>query len=264
MSPATRRLSYASVLLGLGLAASGCDLDPMPLLQNYDPDTSTLFGGEVIDLDLLDDAPSVDSGVFIGTVGASNVGAGELSGATLTIQGTGERICVIVDPQSVWRDDLQLDSSGNEASNPYMGDFPHDDGDLDLLVGLASFYTGTPGEEIGDFFGSFPDSNGVERSIDLNLCLMEDYHGQVGGTAGRATPEWCSFETQDGIDYRVVLQVFSAPVDDNELKYALEVRAGACPEVNECTLRGDYDDHEVDLPGGFTQVEELYCDAFAD
>ena len=128
----------------------------------------------------------------------------------------------------------------------------------------ASFYTGTPGEEIGDFFGSFPDSNGVERSIDLNLCLMEDYHGQVGGTAGRATPEWCSFETQEGIDYRIVLQVFSAPVDDNELKYALDVRSGACPEVNECTLRGDYDEHEVDLPGGFTQVEELYCDAFAD
>ena len=257
-------LVLSSVSLVVLLAASGCDLNPLPLLQNYDPDTSTLLDGEVIDLDLLDDRPDIDTGVFIGTVRASNVGAGDPSGASLTIQGTGERVCVIVDPQSVWRDDLQLDDSGNEATNPYMTDFPHDDGDLDLLAGLASFYTGTPGEKIGDFFGSFPDSNGVDRSIDLNLCLMEDYHGQVGGTAGRASPEWCSFVTQEGIDYRIVLQVFSAPVDDNELKYALDVRAGECPEVNECTLRGDYDDHDADLPGGFTQVEELYCDAFED
>jgi hypothetical protein len=259
-----RRIALSIAGMGLLLGAAGCDLNPFPLLQNYDPDTSTLLGGEVIDLDQLADAPAIDSGVFIGTVRASNVGAGETSGATLTIEGTGDRICVIVDPQSVWRDDLQLDGSGNEATNPYMADFPHDDGDLDLLVGLASFYTGTPGEKIGDFFGTFPDSNGVDRAIDLNLCLLPDYHGQVGGTAGRATPEWCSFETQAGIDYRIVLQVFSAPIDDNELKYALDVRAGECPEVNECTLRGDYDDHDVELPGGFEQVEELYCDAFAD
>jgi hypothetical protein len=260
----TRRVSLSLLLVAPVLCVAGCDLNPFPLLQNYDPDTSTLLDGEVIDLDLDDDRPDIDSGVFIGTVRASNVGAGDASGSTLTIQGTGERVCVIVDPQSVWRDDLQLDDSGNEASNPYMADFPHDDGDLDLLVGLASFYTGTPGEKIGDFFGTFPDSNGVDRSIDLNLCLMADYHGQVGGTAGRASPEWCSFETQDGIDYRIVLQVFSAPIDDNELKYALDVRAGECPEVNECTLRGDYDDHDAALPGGFTQVEELYCDAFED
>jgi hypothetical protein len=261
----TLRISTAGLVLGATLLLGGCDLDPFPLLQNYDPDTSTLLGGDVIDLDETEDAPDIDSGVFIGTVRASNVGAGESSGATLTIQGTGDRVCVIVDPQSVWRDDLQIDESGNEATNPYMSDFPHDDGDLDLLIGLASFYTGTPGEEIGDFFGSFPDSNGVERSIDLNLCLMEDYHGQVGGTSGRATPEWCSFETQEGIDYRIVLQVYSAPIDDNELKYALDVRNGACPdEINECTLRGDYDDHEAELPGGFQQVEELYCDAFED
>ena len=90
---------------------------------------------------------------------------------------------------------LQLDADGREVQNPYMDDFPHDDGDVDLLGGLASFYTGTPGVEMGDFFGSFPDSNGVDRAIDLNLCLQQDTHGQTGGTAGRATPRANSAES---------------------------------------------------------------------
>ncbi|MEE2830071.1 MAG: hypothetical protein VX498_12850 [Myxococcota bacterium] len=261
----THGLFLLSAVSLVALLLFSCDLDPRPLLQNYDPDSGTLLGPDVQDLDLVDAPPSIDGGTFIGEVRPSNVGSGQTSGATATIQGTGERVCVIVDPQSVWRDDLQLVEGGAEASNPDMHDFPHDDGDLDLLAGLASFYTGTPGEEIGDFFGSFPDSNGVERAIDLNLCLMEDYHGQVGGTAGRASPEWCSFETLVGVEYRIVLQVFSAPVDDNLLKFALEIRTGACPEVDECTLRGDYDEREdLELPGGFDHVEELYCDASSD
>ena len=60
------------------------------------------------------------------------------------------------------------------------------------------------------------------------------------------------------------LTVWSVPVDDDELTYILDVRSGPCPvEVNECTLRGDYDEHpDVELPQGFGNVEEMYCDGY--
>ena len=242
----------------------GCNLDTRSLLQNFDTEDGVFVQVDVRNLDLNETPPTIDGGTYVGTLGPSDIGAGLYSGASFTIPGNGERICIIVDPQSVWRDDLQADASGAELANPYMTDFPHDDGDLDMLAGLASYYTGTPGEVIGDFLGNFPDSNGVERAIDLNLCLQEDYHGQVGGTAGRSTPESCSFETLPDVDYRVVLQVFSVPMDDNELKYALEVRSGACPvSIDECTLRGDFDVQEDGvLPFQATDVESLYCDTY--
>ncbi len=255
---------HRSIAIAFGAAAAlaagaGCSLDARHLLQNFDGEE--VQGAVVKDLDLLETPPTLDGSTFVGTLGPSDIGAGEYSGASFTLYGTGERVCVIIDPQSVFDDNVQRGADGSEEPNPFMEDFPHDDGDVDMLAGLASYYTGTPGEAIGDFFGSFPDSNGVERAVDLNLCLQEDYHGQVGGTAGRATPEACSFETLEDTAYRVVLQVFSVPIDDNELKYSLEVRNGECPPViDECTLRGDYDDHpEANLPSGFDNVEDMYC-----
>lgn len=244
-------------------ALVGCNLDPKPLLQNYQD--GEFVPADVVDLDLDEAPPELDDAEpYIGNLGPSDVGGGRISGATRTIRGTGGRMCVIVDPQSVFRDDLQLAGDNNEYWNPFMDDFPYDDGDIDLQVGLAAFYTGTPGVELGDFFGSFPDSNGVDRAVDLNLCLMNDYHGIAGGTAGRGTPEFCSFETQEDVDYRIVLSVFSVPIDDDELTYALRISSGPCPgNINECTLRGDFDYREGledVLPDNFATVEHLYCD----
>lgn len=248
------------------LALAGCDLDGKQLLQHYAD--GELLEPTVVDLDAVDDEAlgvqpqGTDADPYVGTVGPSDVGTGRISGSTLTVQGTGDRLCVIVDPQSVFRDDRRLDADGNSVANPFMDDFPADDGDLDLLAGLASYYTGTPGQQVGDFINDFPDENGVDRRIDLNLCLMQDNHGDTGGTAGRATPEWCDFATQAGVDYRIVLQVFSVPIDDDELKYALQVRHGSCPAlVDECTLRGDHDDHPGELPGSYDNVEDQYCGA---
>lgn len=249
------------------LAMTACDLDPKPLLQNYRD--GEVQPADVIDLNNLpgdDRGPVLDTGdPYVDTVLGSNIGTGDTSGATFDFEGTGERMCVIVDPQSVFRDDLQLGGNGEEYFNPFMDDYPHDDGDIDLLVGLASFYTGTPGAEMGDFFQSFPDSNGVDRAVDLNICIQRDQHGVTGASAGRATPEWCDFDTEEGVLYRLALRVFSVPIDDNELRYALSVRTGDCPAtVNECTLRGDNDWFEGlrdILPGGEADtVEELYCD----
>jgi len=261
------------LLCGAGLALVGCDLDGRELLQNYDPETGESLPVTVEDLDRVDDPPVVCAAddvadgrcdVFTGGLGPSDVGSGQLSGATYTFNGTGGRVCVIVDPQSVWRDDKMLDDTGNETTNPLMQDFPYDDGDLDMLAGLASYYTGTPGELMGDFVNDFVDDNGVARRVDLNVCLQEDTFGQTGGTAGRATPEACSFETLANTPYRVALYAFSVPVDDNNLRYAFQVREGACPTViDECTLRGDRDRAaEGALPFDADNVEDMYCEGF--
>lgn len=256
-----------------GLALAGCDLDGRELLQNYDPETGESLPVTVVDLDRLDEPPVVceaddvsenNCETFRGALGPSDVGTGQLSGATYTFNGTGGRVCIIIDPQSVWRDDQMQDSSGNVGANPFMDDFPYDDGDLDMVAGLASYYTGTPGETMGDFVNNFIDDNGVGRRVDLNVCLQEDTHGQTGGTSGRATPEMCSFETLENTPYRVALFAFSVPVDDDELRYAMEVREGACPtSIDECTLRGDRDRApDGSLPFGTDNVEDMYCDGF--
>jgi len=251
-------------LLLLALIVGGCGFEPRVLVPAYDG--TTQLDADVQDLDdNTDPLLDIDAGdPFVGKLGPSDTGSGAVSGATITVEGTGERICVIMDPQTVWRDDFQADSSGVEFDNPFYENFPYDDGDLDLLAGLSAFYTGTPGESMGDFFVDFRDDNGIERRVDTNLCLQEDTHGVAGGTAGRASPEACSFETQDGELYTIALRVFSTPIDDDELTYALSIRTGECPAtINECTLRGDYDyteGLEDQLPGGFFTPEHMYCD----
>jgi hypothetical protein len=243
------------------LVLAACTLDERYLLQNWDAGTSDFLAPDVQDLDLVDEPPVLDGRTFRGEVGPGDIGGGRPSGATFSFTGTGERICLIVDPQSVFRDDLTRNPDGGEGPDPFFEDFPHDDGDIDLLAGQAAFYTGTPGEEMGDFVAGFIDDNGVERRIDLNLCLMTDYFGQAGGHAGRASPEWCSFMTTTDVLYRVVLQVYSVPMDDNRLRFALELRSGECPAtVDECTLRGDADRAEDGvLPQGEEDVEQHYC-----
>ncbi|MCO4769776.1 MAG: hypothetical protein KDA24_07065 [Deltaproteobacteria bacterium] len=263
------------LLAASGLLFTGCDLDGSELLQSFDPETGESLPVTVVDLDRVDEPPTVcsqedvndgDCETYLGAVGPSDLGTGQLSGATFTFDGTGGRVCVLIDPQSVWRDDRVLEPSGNPVTNPFMDDYPFDDGDLDLLTGLASYYTGTPGDTMGDFVNDFVDDNGVSRRVDLNLCLQDDTHGQTGGTSGRATPEMCSFQTLENTPYRIALYAFSVPVDDNELKYALQVREGNCPvQIDECTLRGDRDRApEGALPFGLDNVEEMYCEGFPE
>ena len=256
-----RAISFATAGLATLVLGAGCDLDALQLVQNYDVAAGELLPADVVDLDRVDDPPALDGGAFRGDVGPSDIGAGNVAGATVTIEGTGDRVCVIVDPQSVFRDDTWIDATGSQQPNPFMRDYPHDDGDIDLLAGLAAYYTGTPGSEMGDFINFFPDENGVERRVDLNICLQQDQFGANGGSAGRATPEFCSFPTEVGVDYRIALVVYSVPLDDNLLGYMLDIRTGECPQaIDECTLRGDADPApEGVLPEGFSDVEEMFC-----
>lgn len=256
------------LLCALGAA---CSFDTRVLLPTWDG--AEFAGVQVVslneDLGAADpgETPDIDpADPYIGHLGPSDVGAGEYAGATWDFYGTGDRVCVIVDPEGVFRDDRQLGGDGLEYDNPYFDDYPYDDGDIDIAVGEAAWYTGTPGERMGDFFARFPDDNGIDRAVDLNVCLMEDYFGVVGGHAGRGSPEWCDFETTPGVLYRVALTVFATPMDDNDLRYAFAVVPGACPtEIDECTLRNDvpYDEDAAQVfPGeDVYNAEGMYCDA---
>ncbi|MCK6528858.1 hypothetical protein L6R50_15290 [Myxococcota bacterium] len=241
------------------LPVAACDANGLRLLQNFD-------GGEVLesdlqDLDQADPPPGVQpmdgAEPFIGELGPTNNGSAYSGGATASFLGTGGPVCVVLDPQTVWRDDQTL--SG--GLDPAWEDHIYDDGDADLLVGLAAQYTGTPGEEMGSFESIYVDPLGVERRADLNLCLQPDRYGFPGGTAGRATPEWCTVDTTAGVTYLVAIRTISVPLDDNRLRFALALLEGECEDlgsVNECTLRGDADPQEgLDDVGG--DLEAKLC-----
>ena len=89
---------------------------------------------------------------YYGQLGQADVG--KQGGATFTFTGTGDELCLIVDPETVFwsrsiAQDLEL-----EFAYP---DFYNDDGDVDLFAGMSSYYTGSPGIDIGDFTGYYTD-----------------------------------------------------------------------------------------------------------
>ncbi len=273
---AARLLSGAiagAALLATGpLAGVGCDVNGLSVTQYYDEDTGEALDSTAVDLMQDDDPPVLVEQTdgswpapFVGELGPVHWGSGATGGATASFVGTGGEVCIILDPQTVWRDDWVMTSSGT-ASDATMENYIHDDGDADLLVGLSADYTGTPGESMGTFQRTFVDPNGVERQADFNQCIQYDYWGLTGGNAGRATPEWCTIETVEDVEYTVAILTFSTPLDDDWLRFALQMRIGACPsEVDECTLRGDADPHDIVITVGsetfsYDDLEERFCD----
>ena len=110
--------------------------------------------------------------------------AGVKGGATFTFRGTGEDVCVIVDPETVFW------NASVAASNPNLpyayNDLEEDDGDIDLFAGLSSYYTGSPGIELGDFKGFYTDSLGKEIEIEYGECIQYGPVRDEQCTAGRA------------------------------------------------------------------------------
>ena len=157
------------------LLATACDYDARQRLQYWDPESSSYIDSDVVNLDALgacdgadneDCRPELDGGPVIGHLGITNLGGSDGGGATVTFDGTGGPVCVIVDPQTVWRDDYQL--NGNSMSrNPTMEQYVWDDGDIDMMAGLSAHYTGTAGVEMGTFETPYVDALGVERRLSL-------------------------------------------------------------------------------------------------
>jgi len=267
----THRWHLAIAALALaGVWLAGCDINGLAVTQYWDDENRTDLPSDVIDMMEDDDPPQLVNNEdgwpapYIGEVGAVHYGSGEAGGATATFTGTGGDVCLIVDPQTVFRDNWVWTSDG-VVGDASMDDYLYDDGDLDILAGFTADYTGTHGSVMGNFERTFLDPNGVERVADFNLCIQYDYWGLPGGSAGRASPEFCTIETVADVEYTVALQTFSVPLDDDRLRFAFQIREGACPtEVTECTLRGDADPNPIDLVVGnetfsYDDLEQRFC-----
>jgi len=178
--------------------------------------------------------------------------AGVKGGATFTFRGTGDRVCVVTDPETVfWNTAV---ASINPNDNYSYADYEQDDGDIDLFAGLSSYYTGSPGVELGDFKGYYTDSLGNSVEIEYGECFQ--YGAQTGmnnAHAGRATPEYCSINTtnRESKLYTVVLESFSVPLDDGALGFGAMVLEGSCSDyvISECTLFGEGLEAQVDANG---------------
>ena len=141
-----------------------------------------------------------------------------------------ESVCVMVDPETVfWNHSVaQLE----RETKPLYADFHDDDGDLDLFVGMSSYYTGSPGVELGDFKGYYTDSLGRTISIEYGECVQR---GQTLGEhhSGRGHLEYCEInvEGRTGIQFTVVMESFSVPLNDGALGYGTLVYAGSCSDI---------------------------------
>lgn len=178
---------------------------------------------------------------FYGQLGQTPVG--QVGGATFTFTGNGEEICLVVDPETVfWAQSVAPDAFRNDAYA--YPDFYNDDGDLDMFAGLSSYYTGSPGVELGDFKGFYTDSLGQQVEIEYGECFQTGAQtGMNDAHAGRGTVEYCAIDTdqREGIQYTVVLETVSVPLDDGVLSFGAVVLEGRCTRLGptECTIRGE-------------------------
>lgn len=208
------------------------------------------------------DAPNCYYGQVRATDGTT------VGGATFTFKGTGSPVCVVVDPESLtWNQYIGAGSSTVTWGYP---DNNADDGDMDLFGGLTSYYTGSPGIEIGDFSGFYTDSLGREIEIDYVECYNESPYTGGEAHAGRGAPEFCTINTagREGIDYTVVLETFSVPRDDGLLAFSAAVFEGRCTNqtdsiglagITECTMTGEARTESGELRECSRQLEFAYC-----
>ncbi len=177
---------------------------------------------------------------FFGQLGQTPLG--QSGGATFTFMGNGEEVCLVVDPETVfWAQSISPVKPTDEFVYP---DYYDDDGDLDMFSGLSSYYTGSPGVELGDFKGFYTDSLGQEVEIEYGECFQTGAQtGMTDAHAGRATIEYCGIDTDQrvGIEYTVVLETVSVPMDDGVLSFGVAVLEGRCARLGptECTIRGE-------------------------
>lgn len=271
-----------SGLLGAALLAacdrSGSDLIPQPS-DDY-PSVIELGAVPVISTnDLADfaangctlDDPA--SGCVWSQVGSS-VSSGVRAGVTFTFNGTGGDVCLIVDPEAVtWNTSVAADVLPGDAAWQYRyPDNIRDDADLDLFAGLTTYYTGSPGVELGDFVGYYTDSLGSTVSIEYSACDQIGSRGQSNAHGGRGAVEYCTVDTsgRNGISYTVVLENFAVPLDDAVIAFQAVVVDGDCSEAylggapNECMLTGEAVDIGTGaVRDGVVELESAYCDTSA-
>ncbi len=236
-------------MLFLTLAA-GCHLDQDAFDQDLHEDIPGIVHLGEFDVITADDFldPSIREDLINYHV-VSPPDAAVLGGASATFIGTGGKVCLIADPESVfWAESVAVQDADERYTWP---DNFQDDGDIDLSAGLSAYYTGTPGMNLGDFNATYEDALGVEVEIEFNECTIADWYGGAGGNSGRAHVEFCTIDTttHPGVEYTFVLQAFSLPLDDHLLTYGFALIDTDCTSLaeriplNECTIPGEARTH---------------------
>jgi hypothetical protein len=218
----------------------------------------------------LKDASSLAAAITYHEVGPT--GTPVTGGVTFTFEGTGSDVCVWVDPEAAyWIQSLSPIYGVPDLNYP---DNIFDDGDLDLKAGLAVFYSGSPGEEMGTFAIRYEDSLGNVVPIDANECTIPSEGESSGGHSGRGTAEACTLQTtQPGVSYLVAMETYATPIDDDRLAFGLMLTHGDCGDVqstvgavhNECVIRnesGQFDDNGVLVPyQNAAAFESAFCNS---
>ena len=97
---------------------------------------------------------------------------------TFDFVGTGGEVCIWVDPEvAYWSQALSPQPSQIDRKWAFP-DNTFDDGDIDLFAGQSVYYTGSPGETIGDFVGRL---RGQPRQRDPDSARGLSEPGRPGG-----------------------------------------------------------------------------------
>lgn len=245
------------MLAALGLG--GCDLsgeflfprpvDGIPSVVDLGEITPFSFGDVT---DIAARRQLIEDNTIYFEIGPS--GSALFSGLSFTFQGTNNSVCLFVDPESV---------SWNQAIDPAGGspysfpDNPFDDADLDLDAGQTIYYTGTPGETMGNFELRYEDQLGNVVPLSASLCTAESsVRDGVQESGGAGFPEQCTVQnTVAGISYTAVIEAFNFPIDDSRISGGLVVFDGPCNNMlldawrdlengveivqEECVIRGE-------------------------
>jgi hypothetical protein len=190
---------------------------------------------------------------------------GHFGGGTFRFLGNGDDVCVLTDMELVfWSQSI---SPVQPIANFQYPDNYNDDGDIDLFAGISAFYTGSPGVEMGDFYGVYTDSQGQQTTIAYNECLQNGAKAGFNEShAGRATAEFCTLDTnqREGVEFTVALQTFAVPLDDGKMDFVAAVVGESCNAlaIDECTYLGEKfigdsseEDYEVEVIG----MENAWC-----
>lgn len=188
------------------------------------------------------------SQVVYGEIGPT--GTPETGGVTFTFRGVDGPICIWMDPElATWVQTVE--TTVQQPSAPYtQPDNIYDDGDLELFAGLSVFYTGTPGDSIGNFAVRTNDQLGNELQVQYLECSPtgDSSSAITSNHGGRGAPESCEIPSSiAGSSYTAVLDAWSLPLDDARLGFGVIVVQGTCedfrgslgPAQQECLIVGE-------------------------
>lgn len=246
MSTFKHMMQLGGVAAGL-LTVVACDYSGDFLFPEPADEVGAVIDLGEIPIATVDSAEDAAAAAIYGQVGAT--GDATEAGVTYTFTGTGGDVCVWVDPEFLtWNQSVAARGRVNRWAYP---DNLDDDGDLDLEVGLAIYYNGSPGEAIGDFAIRYEDSLGNPIAIELNECVIPSQLDDANGHSGRGSVEACTISnTQPGVSYVVKMSAWSTPLNDDRLGYGLLLADGSCRGLRTAlSIDEDTADYECVVPG---------------